>query len=86
MILPTRCSALPLFFITGTALLLSACKLGIHKDDETIDLQVDSYKEQCNEDSASLCFRIRESEMMSGRSGRDLLMTLKNTNGVTSTH
>ena len=62
MILPTRCSALPLFFITGTALLLSACKLGIHKDDETIDLQVDSYKEQCNEDSASLCFRIRESE------------------------
>lgn len=62
MILPTHCSVLPLSLITGAALLLSACKLGIHKDDETVTLQVDSYKQQCDEDSASLCFRIRDDE------------------------
>ena len=62
MILPTRCSALSLSLVTSATLLLSACKLGIHKDDETVTLQVDSYKQQCDEDSASLCFRIRDDE------------------------
>lgn len=47
---------------TSTLLTLTGCNLGIHKDDETVSLQVDSYKPQCDENSASLCFRIRDDE------------------------
>ena len=48
--------------VTSALLPLSACKLGIHNDDETVTLQVDSYKQQCDDDSANLCFRIRDDE------------------------
>ncbi len=50
------------FWLSCLFLSLSACQLGIHKDDETISLQVDYYKEQCDDDSAALCYRIREDE------------------------
>ncbi|MFK4752285.1 hypothetical protein [Oceanobacter antarcticus] len=43
------------------ALLLSGClELGRHWDDQAETRQVDYYKEQCDTDSTSLCFRIRE--------------------------
>ncbi|WP_221796884.1 DUF4377 domain-containing protein [Oceanobacter mangrovi] len=44
-----------------SCLMLSGCpELGRHWDDQTKTLYIDYYKEQCDSNSTSLCFRVRE--------------------------
>jgi hypothetical protein len=55
--------AIKLMLVSVLAGALSACiDLGPEWDDETIDLQVDYYKAQCDQSSSNLCFRSREDE------------------------
>ncbi len=54
---------LGLTLLASTALTLVACQgLGRHWDDETTTLYIDYYKQQCDDEDSSLCFRIREDE------------------------